>query len=82
MATILPFQLTFDKDIPEDFGNFEYRQERLRLLEIDEMIVKSHYSALVLLAKYLEAEYAVAQSRMHWLRRLLMLSMLEVFTHS
>ena len=42
MATILPFQLTFDKDIPENFGNFEYRQERLLLLEIDEMIVKSH----------------------------------------
>jgi hypothetical protein len=42
MAPILPFQLTFDKDTPEDFGNFEYRQERLLLLEIDEMIVKSH----------------------------------------
>ena len=27
MATILPIQGRFDKEIPEDFGNAEYRQE-------------------------------------------------------
>ncbi len=41
MATILPIQGTFDKDIPEDFGNAEYRQERELLLAINDIIVQS-----------------------------------------
>ena len=41
MATILPIQGRFDKDIPENFGNAEYRQERELLIAIDEIIVAS-----------------------------------------
>ena len=41
MPTILPIQRAFDKDIPEDFGNAEYRQERELLIAIDEIIVQS-----------------------------------------
>ena len=39
MAKILPIQGRFDKDIPEDFGNAEYRRERELLIAIDEIIV-------------------------------------------
>ncbi len=35
MATILPIQGVFDKDIPEESGNGEYRQERELLIMID-----------------------------------------------
>lgn len=38
MATILPIQGRFDKDIPDDFGNAEYRQERELLIAIDDII--------------------------------------------
>jgi len=38
MATILPIQGRFDKDIPEDFGNAEYRQERDLLIAINDII--------------------------------------------
>jgi len=41
MATILPIQGRFDKEIPEDFGNAEYRQERELLIAINDIIVKS-----------------------------------------
>jgi len=41
MATILPVQGRFDKDIPEDFGNAEYRQERELLIAINDIIVTS-----------------------------------------
>ena len=41
MATILPIQGRFDKDIPENFGNAEYRAERELLIAIDQIIVKS-----------------------------------------
>jgi len=38
MATILPIQGRFDKDIPEDSGNAEYRQERELLIAIHDII--------------------------------------------
>jgi len=41
MATILPIQGRFDKEIPEDFGNAEYRQERELLIAINDIIIKS-----------------------------------------
>ena len=41
MATILPIQGRFDKDIPEDFGNAEYRQERELLIAINDIIALS-----------------------------------------
>ncbi len=41
MAAILPIQGRFDKDIPEDFGNAEYRQERELLLAINDIIALS-----------------------------------------
>jgi len=41
MATILPIQGRFDKEIPEDFGNAEYRQERKLLIAINDIIIKS-----------------------------------------
>jgi len=41
MATILPIQRVFDKEIPENFGNAEYRQERQLLIAIDEIITAS-----------------------------------------
>lgn len=42
MLTILPIQQVFDKDIPDDFGNFEYRRERQLLIAIDGIIKQSH----------------------------------------
>jgi len=41
MPTILPIQRVFDKDIPDEFGNAEYRQERELLIAIDEIIAQS-----------------------------------------
>ena len=38
MATILPIQSRFDKDIPADYGNAEYRRERELLIAIDDII--------------------------------------------
>ena len=38
MATILPIQGRFDKDIPEDSGNAEYRAERELLIAINDII--------------------------------------------
>jgi hypothetical protein len=40
MAMILPVQGRFDKDIPEDFGNLEYRRERQLLIAIDNIIIQ------------------------------------------
>lgn len=41
MAIILPIQSRFDKDIPDDFGNAEYRWERELLISINDIIVNS-----------------------------------------
>ncbi len=41
MPTILPIQRVFDKDIPEDSGNAEYRQERELLIAINDIIAQS-----------------------------------------
>lgn len=41
MPTILPIQRVFDKTIPENYGNAEYRQERELLIAIDEIITQS-----------------------------------------
>jgi len=41
MATILAIQGRFDKDIPEDFGNAEYRQERELLIVINDITITS-----------------------------------------
>ena len=38
MPTILPIQNTFDKSIPDNFGNAEYRAERELLIAIDAII--------------------------------------------
>jgi len=35
MPTILPIQGTFDKAIPDNFGNAEYRAERKLLIAIN-----------------------------------------------
>ncbi len=40
MATILSIQGTFNKPIPDNFGNAEYRQERQLLITIDDIIVR------------------------------------------
>ena len=42
MATILPIQGTFDKAIPDNYGNAEYRAERKLLLAISEIISQCH----------------------------------------
>jgi len=41
MVAILPIQGRFDKDIPEDFGNAEYRAERELLIAINDIIITS-----------------------------------------
>ncbi len=46
MPTIVPIQQVFDKDIPEDFGNLEYRQERQLLIAMDEIIDNSGLETL------------------------------------
>ena len=38
MLTILPIQGTFDKAIPDNFGNVEYRAERELLIAINDII--------------------------------------------
>ena len=48
MAIILPIQGRFDKDIPEDYGNAEYRQERELLIAINDIIVLSDLEDLVI----------------------------------
>ena len=40
MPTILPIQKAFDKEIPEDYGNAEYRQERELLIAINDLIIQ------------------------------------------
>jgi len=40
MATILLVQHVFDKEIPHDFGNAEYRQERKLLIAMNDLIVQ------------------------------------------
>ena len=40
MATILPTQRLFDKEIPQDFGNAEYRQERAFLIATHDLITQ------------------------------------------
>jgi hypothetical protein len=40
MQTILPIQGAFDKTIPDNFGNAEYRGERQLLMAIDDIIVQ------------------------------------------
>ena len=42
MAMILPIQTTFDKAIPDNYGNAEYRAERKLLLAINEIIGQCH----------------------------------------
>ncbi|MHC4756912.1 MAG: hypothetical protein ACYTBP_17450 [Planctomycetota bacterium] len=41
MATIVPIQGRFDKEIPDVFGNAEYRQERQLLITIHDILVQS-----------------------------------------
>jgi len=41
MAAILPLQGRFDKEIPQDYGNAEYRQERQLLIAINDILVQS-----------------------------------------
>ena len=41
MATILPIQSRFDKDIPQDYGNAEYLEERELLIAINDIIALS-----------------------------------------
>ncbi len=41
MTRILPIQSMFDKEIPEDFGNAEYLQERELLIAINDIIIQS-----------------------------------------
>ncbi len=48
MPTILPIQSVFDKDIPENYGNAEYRQERELLIAINDIIVQSDLEAPVI----------------------------------
>lgn len=42
MATILPIQGTFDKSIPDNYGNAEYRAERKLLMAISDIISQCH----------------------------------------
>jgi hypothetical protein len=41
MGIILPIQSRFDKEMPENSGNAEYRQERELLIAMDEIVIKS-----------------------------------------
>jgi hypothetical protein len=56
MAIILPIQGRFDKDIPEDFGNAEYRQERELLITINDIIALSDLERPVI-AYFLDVAY-------------------------
>lgn len=42
MSVILPIQHRFDKSIPDNFGNSEYRSERALLMSIDSIIHQCH----------------------------------------
>src|SRR6056297_4062783 len=42
MSIILPIQNRFDKSIPDNFGNSEYRSERDLLISIDSIINQCH----------------------------------------
>jgi len=57
MPVILPVQLLFDKDIPEEFGNLEYRQERQLLIDIDQIILDSGIE-YVFIQHFLDRAYA------------------------
>jgi len=57
MATILPVQGRFDKEIPEDFGNAEYRQERQLLIAINDIIIQSNLEHPVI-KYFLDVAYA------------------------
>ncbi len=46
MLEVLPVQQLFDKDIPLEFGNFEYRQERQFLINIDRIVEASGIETL------------------------------------
>jgi len=56
MAEILPIQGRFDKDIPQEFGNAEYRQERELLIAINDIIVLSDLEYPVI-AYFLDVAY-------------------------
>ncbi len=56
MPEILPIQQLFDKDIPEEFGNYEYRQERQLLIDIDQIIENSGIETLFI-QYFLDREY-------------------------
>ncbi len=48
MPTILPIQSRFDKAIPDNFGNAEYRAERELLIAIDDIIGQCNLDAMVI----------------------------------
>jgi len=54
MSAILPIQNRFDKSIPDNFGNAEYRAERELLIAIDEIIEQCHLEDPVI-AYFLDA---------------------------
>ncbi len=56
MTKILPIQSVFDKEIPDDFGNAEYRQERELLIAINEIIIQSDLENPVI-RHFLDAAY-------------------------
>ncbi len=56
MATILPIQKVFDKEIPENYGNAEYRQERKLLIAINDVIVQCELEYPVI-EYFLDAAY-------------------------
>jgi len=57
MSAILPIQNTFDKSIPDNFGNAEYRAERELLIAIDSIINQCHLEDPVI-AYFLDAASA------------------------
>jgi len=54
MSVILPIQNRFDKSIPDNFGNSEYRTERELLIAIDS-IIDRHYLEDPVIAYFLDA---------------------------
>jgi hypothetical protein len=57
MTTILPIQSVFDKTIPDNFGNAEYRQDRKLLITISDLISQSGIENIVI-NYFLDAAYA------------------------
>jgi len=57
MPTSLPIQSTFDKDIPDNFGNAEYRTERLLLITINDIIVQGKLDQPII-KYFLDVAYA------------------------